>query len=734
MGWFSKSTLNNTKFIGLFFALKFNNTVFNGVYILEVELKEKIIKIDNTEFFLLPNAEKAVADLFENTHGYNDLNIRAMANYQRESINTPLVDEHLYLLNNLLPKELCQSLISEFDKNPKGIEHDSVAEVLLPQVFNDQLDEQLRSYFSSEYCIFWWSIYKVESHVEDEWYFTKWHCDGGPKKHIKVIIYLNGYDEHESDTAYLDKISTDELKNVGYIFNNIDNRSLNISPLCQHFNIPFNPQSFKPNAGDAILFNPNQIAHRAMAPKKGKTRYALNFCVLPSELHWKTVAEKFYFPVFGCQNFKSFTDIAKKITTKKQNNNSCIEVGLNYQIENFQHLEYLLANIIKDLSTTATLLSHIHKEDPLLKQCGSIFSFFKYIKNIIIAQLNPSQVMEKKWLEALSNIAIYEQQFIDAKSRYGLDNKPNANAVFWPNPVHEKYPQSKFNMLPYVRKEPIMDINTPIGSAGSCFAFEIAKYFQQGGYNYVVTERNDDPNSGVLVDGYQPGDKYAKFCANFGILFNTPSFTQLAEKAFGIRQFNKLLFKDENGYLLDPYRENVLFKSKEAYLADYDKHINAAKEAFLQCKVFVVTLGLNECWQLQDGTVMSRNPRENMYHLVKHRTLTVQENVDNIQRFFDIIKQYNPDFKLVISVSPIPFLATGRADKQHIISANSHSKSVLRVAADQLVENNPDMYYLPSYELVNECIEDAWEKDTRHVKSTTVEKVVSMFKEIFLIS
>jgi hypothetical protein len=83
-------------------------------------------------------------------------------------------------------------------------------------------------------------------------------------------------------------------------------------------------------------------------------------------------------------------------------------------------------------------------------------------------------------------------------------------------------------------------------------------------------------------------------------------------------------------------------------------------------------------------------------------------------------------------VSPIPVLATGRADEHHIISANCHSKAVLLVAAQQLVENNSDMYYLPSYELVTECVENAWTEDARHVKGEVVAKVVNMFEQIFV--
>ena len=86
---------------------------------------------------------------------------------------------------------------------------------------------------------------------------------------------------------------------------------------------------------------------------------------------------------------------------------------------------------------------------------------------------------------------------------------------------------------------------------------------------------------------------------------------------------------------------------------------------------------------------------------------------------------------MVLTLSPIPFLATGRAATHHIIEANLHSKSVLRVAIDEVVQSHEDIYYLPSYELVNECVHNAWEPDHRHVTPETVLKVVEMFKKMF---
>jgi hypothetical protein len=77
-------------------------------------------------------------------------------------------------------------------------------------------------------------------------------------------------------------------------------------------------------------------------------------------------------------------------------------------------------------------------------------------------------------------------------------------------------------------------------------------------------------------------------------------------------------------------------------------------------------------------------------------------------------------------------MATGRSTEYNVIAANTHSKAVLTVAPDELVKNNEDMYYLPSYEMVTECIEDPWAEDHRHVKKSTVERVVQMFREVFV--
>jgi len=699
---------------------------------------KELLRIDEQDYLLKPYSYRNVEGYYQQVHHYQQLSSLAESNYRPEfqPFESKLLTDQYTNVEKLLPTELCSALIEEFDRDPDGIKSPHVLEVLLPQIFTEQVDKQVTNYFNSNYAVFWWSIYRVDATTDETDYYSKWHCDGGPNKHLKLLIYLNDSEEHGSKTGFLPVSVTDKLKDVGYIFNDINDRHLNISSLCQHFDIPFEPQMVAPDAGDCLIFNPFKAAHKAFAPNTGSSRYALCFCLTQSPFHWREVAQQFIAPIYSCQPFEGFAATLLKIYNdhaEPSNQDNIISIPLNNRISDEKHITYLTQQIFSDARLVDIVNRFIIENSDNLAQCTDVSKLIGLTKSFLISQLQPEKLLNSKVLQGLNEVSDYEQSFTDSLSRYDVRNKPNPLAIYWPNPNHPKYPQSKYEILPYVNKHPIMDISTPIGSAGSCFAFEIAKYLQMNGFNYVVTERNDNPQSGLIVDGYQPGDQYAKFCANYGILFNTPSFLQLAEKAFGIKKFNQLFIETDQGYYLDPYRENVVFLNKEAYLADYDKHIEAVKQSFLQSEVFVVTLGLNECWQLHDGTFMSRNPRPNMYQLVKHRTLTVQENVDNIQRFFDIIKAHNPKFKLIISVSPIPFLASGRANEQHVISANCHSKSVLRVAADQLVANNEDMYYLPSYELVTEGIKDAWKPDHRHVKPETVQQVVSMFKEIFVI-
>jgi hypothetical protein len=306
---------------------------------------------------------------------------------------------------------------------------------------------------------------------------------------------------------------------------------------------------------------------------------------------------------------------------------------------------------------------------------------------------------------------------------------------FWPDPSNPRNHRSLFTEFPFRRRHKIISERTPIISAGSCFAMEIAHELQRGGFNYVITERN----VGGLVTDEEGAAGPSDASAAWGIIFNTPSFRQLVERAFGLRSLPRILWSShswdgDKGFFMDPFREEIKFRTVDEYRANCDTHVVAAREALSRAEVFILTLGLNEIWSFKmDGSVFSRSPWQIAPSFVEHRILTVEENVADLQLMLSILRRFNPGIKLIVSLSPVPLHATFRHNDWHVVEANMHSKAILRVAAQEFVERNNGVFYFPSFELVSCALKDPWGEDQRHVSRTAVAKVMEMFRDMFVV-
>ena len=559
-----------------------------------------------------------------------------------------------------------------------------------------------------------------------------------------VICYLDNDSDHGSSTLFLPTQTTKKLKEVGYIYTNVVDRHENIDELLDYYELDKSVERHDFKAGESVIFSAANIAHRAEVPKEKTKRSTIDIAIIPSPIPWREAFKKGFRPsdsegsyygeverLLSAVNIVTNDIPADAPPTNDIAECNVINISQAGDINCEESLRFHLQGIFKDSSYSHSILIQMKKLNINFESL-TINELLSFLKKQFKDGLNWGKPFNIADLDNLKDLLSYEKKLNQSILRFSPNLKPDRAEFMWPIPDHEKHPKSKFGMLPYVNQHKIMNKSTPIGSAGSCFAVEIAEVLQKEQFNYVITELGDKPDEEAVIDGYKVGSGKAMYSANFGILFNTPSLLQLAQKGFGEKEFTKFLFQDNNGLHMDPYRENVFFLSEKNYLRDYPKHVNAIKQTLLQSEVFIFTAGLNECWQLLDGTVISRNPRRGFHHLIEHKVLTVQENIDNIMGFFNIVKRYNPQFKLVLTLSPVPLLATGLGDTHHILEANTHSKAVLKVALEEVVKQHEDIYYLPSYELVTEAVQNPWKEDHRHVTPETVSRVITMFKEIFV--
>jgi hypothetical protein len=351
---------------------------------------------------------------------------------------------------------------------------------------------------------------------------------------------------------------------------------------------------------------------------------------------------------------------------------------------------------------------------------GSIFDFESFL--VVAEELLSSM---KECYELQIHFQTLRKEYRENAEAYKNKMFGGKSYVFWPNPLHKENPSHLNNTPPVSRSFPFITKETKIVSAGSCFAMEIAHYLMKNGFNYVVTE--DDTRYELPISS-----------ARWGTIFNTPSFCQLIERSFGVKQLPPIIWtqgKGEGTEYRDPFREDVIYKSKDDYKKDYYTHISKAKKALEEAEVIIITLGVNEVWFLRNTEfAFAQAPWNISPLLAEKKVLSVEENLKFLQRMYDVLKMFNPKVKIIISVSPVPLHASFRGQEAHVIEANCHSKSILRVTAEEFVKRNHEAYYLPSYESVMYCTEGAWEEDLRHVKRSTVEKVMQIFETMFVIN
>jgi GSCFA family len=96
-----------------------------------------------------------------------------------------------------------------------------------------------------------------------------------------------------------------------------------------------------------------------------------------------------------------------------------------------------------------------------------------------------------------------------------------------------------------------------------------------------------------------------------------------------------------------------------------------------------------------------------------------------------MIRDINPDLKVIVTVSPVPLLATHR--NMNIVQASVHSKSLLRVAVEECLPLFEQFYYFPSYEIVTQyCSEPIWDETGRNPSNSSLEVVFKNFEYCFV--
>ena len=263
-------------------------------------------------------------------------------------------------------------------------------------------------------------------------------------------------------------------------------------------------------------------------------------------------------------------------------------------------------------------------------------------------------------------------------------------------------------------------------SAGSCFASNLIPWIEKVGLEYLRTEELP-PQFKDMPENLG----YRNFSAAYGNIYTARHLRQLYEQALGMR----VPVEDRwhiDGMVIDPFRPGLAYPAESD--AEFDllkaSHLKAVLTAFHKATVFVFTLGLTEAWQSKvDGSVFPACPGtiSGIFDEDRHefKNFSVDEMTEDLTKFIELLRESNPKVRFIITVSPVPLVAT--ATKSHVLLASTYSKSVLRVTAEQVSNRLKDVTYFPAYEIITgpQAPFEYFESDRRNVSEVGVAEVMT---------
>ena len=141
----------------------------------------------------------------------------------------------------------------------------------------------------------------------------------------------------------------------------------------------------------------------------------------------------------------------------------------------------------------------------------------------------------------------------------------------------------------------------------------------------------------------------------------------------------------------------------------------------------IITLGTNHIYILKETDEIVDNCMKRPQKLFREEKLTVDECADYLSRAVMLLKERNPEVKVIFTVSPIRYAKYG-------FHGSQLSKATLLLAVDKLVSASPEsISYFPAYEIMNDELRDYrfYQPDMLHPSEQAVDYSYERFADTY---
>lgn len=224
------------------------------------------------------------------------------------------------------------------------------------------------------------------------------------------------------------------------------------------------------------------------------------------------------------------------------------------------------------------------------------------------------------------------------------------------------------------------------------------------------------------------GLKFPVLVNPFGVVYNPVSVANSLELLVGTREFNEADLFYDNGLWSSFYHHSSFSSlSKEEALQHITQELEKGRDFLQKADRLIITLGTARVYEYKKTAQIVSNCHKLPASEFTHRLLEVDEVYDALFNTLLLLRNANPELKVVFTVSPIRHIKDGA-------HGNQLSKSTLLLAVDKLCNSISDVAYFPAYEIMMDELRDYryYANDMLHPSDLAVEYIWQKFSSAAL--
>lgn len=214
-----------------------------------------------------------------------------------------------------------------------------------------------------------------------------------------------------------------------------------------------------------------------------------------------------------------------------------------------------------------------------------------------------------------------------------------------------------------------------------------------------------------------------------GTLYNPMSIASGVQRLIECRPMaGQELFMQSGVWNSYDFHSRYSLPDKQVTLDRMNQRIELGHKTLRQAQLLTITLGTAIVYRLRSTGQVVANCHKVPQHEFERKMASVPEMAQVLDGMLTALHQFNPDLRIIFTVSPIRHIADG-------LDVNSLSKASLRVAIQNAIVSHQEYCdYFPAYEIMLDDLRDYrfYTSDMVHPSDVAVEYIWQAFQATYL--